>query len=75
MPSRAKEYSPKVYGQRLREARTAAGLTQQQLAERVGCTDRRVIWSHEAGTVDPSRSFILRAAAALAVDAGWLAAF
>lgn len=42
------------YGQRIRAARRAAGLTQEQLATRAGITDRTVR-SVEAGVTSPQR--------------------
>lgn len=57
-----------VFGQHLREARQAAGLTQQELAERVGLAQKKNICDYEAGRSDPRLSQIRRFAAALSVD-------
>ncbi|MXW69495.1 MAG: helix-turn-helix domain-containing protein [Acidimicrobiia bacterium] len=42
---------------RIREARQAAGLTQQELAARVGVT-RRTVWSWEAGRTRPGQEHL-----------------
>ncbi|MFD6421536.1 helix-turn-helix transcriptional regulator [Streptomyces sp. NPDC060198] len=51
-------------GRRLRAARTAAGLTQIQLADLVGL-DHKTVHRIEYATSDPSLSTLLRLAAAL----------
>lgn len=52
---------------RLRELRTAAGLTQQELAERVG-VKREAVARWEKGDQEPGWSYVLALAAALGVD-------
>ena len=44
--------------QQIRDARTAAGLTQRQLAERVGIRQSRIA-DYEAGRVEPAASKFL----------------
>ena len=55
------------FGERLRQLREAASLTQQQLAESVGCTWESISrW--ERGTREPGWSQVLALAQALGVD-------
>ena len=61
----------KRVGQNIRVARTEAGLTQTELAERLGIHQESVSrW--ERGTVTPSVSQVFRIAEALGIDAAWL---
>jgi transcriptional regulator with XRE-family HTH domain len=58
---------PEWFGIRLRELREAAGLTQQQLADRVGCTWEAVSrW--ERGAREPGWSQVVAICAALGTD-------
>lgn len=51
-------------GEKLRAARKAAGLTQAQLAEKIGCTQRDISrW--EAGLVEPGVLIVKKMAQAL----------
>lgn len=53
--------------QALAVSRRALGMTQEQLAERVGCS-RKSVWAWETGRVLPTRLMFARIVAAL--DAG-----
>ncbi|MFJ7269448.1 helix-turn-helix transcriptional regulator [Streptomyces sp. NPDC099050] len=55
-------------GNRIRDARIHADLTQEKLAELAG-VDRRSVQNAEAGAVDPKFSLILRLARALRLPA------
>lgn len=60
---------------KLRDARRAAGLTQAQLAAKVGC-DQTQISKLEAGTVaEPSHSLVVRICRALGVQPSQIAEF
>jgi transcriptional regulator with XRE-family HTH domain len=58
-------------GDNIRTARKDAGLTQVQLAERVGVTSFMAISRWERGEHKPSDEFLLRLAAALDRDLPW----
>lgn len=58
-------------GERLREARTAAGVTQEQLAEAIGVS-RPAVSQYEHGEMRPGLDTLERAAHHLGVRAGWL---
>lgn len=58
-------------GKRIRGRRTALGLSQQQLAVRVGI-GRKAIGYLETGKYQPSTRRLEQLAAALAVSTGWL---
>jgi putative transcriptional regulator len=57
---------------RLQEARLAAGLTQAELAERVGC-HRDLIVKYQAGYVDPSvrRALLIARELGVTVEQIW----
>jgi len=59
-------------GERLREARIAAGMTQEQLAAAVGVS-RPAVSQYEHGEMRPGVDTLERAAHELGVRAGWLA--
>lgn len=60
------------FGSRLREARKAAGMTQQQLADRVGLRTYAPITQYERGINDPSILTLIRLSAELKCSADWL---
>lgn len=64
---------PVTFAKRFREARAAAGLTQRQLADACGISDRTVsAW--ETGVAEGIiAEHLFRAADAMRVDARWLA--
>lgn len=57
-------------GQRVRELRKERGLTQAELADRAGLSDKRVISQMELGNHTPSAFSIEKLARALGVEAG-----
>jgi transcriptional regulator with XRE-family HTH domain len=57
-----------IFGQHLREARLSRGLTQEQLAERLGAGEKKHISAWENGHRDPTLSTIRRLASALGVS-------
>ena len=59
------------FGQRLRDVRKENGLTQKQLAEKIGSTERG-IRSYELGTVKPGLDVILSILDNIDVDANYL---
>lgn len=63
--------SPEL-GQRLSEARAAAGLSLSELARRSGVT-RQAISNIEMGLADPTTETVQRLAYALSVSPAWLA--
>jgi len=56
-----------IFGARLRELRTAAGLTQRELAKRSG-TSSAAISNFEAGNNSPTLGTLVRLAEALGCD-------
>lgn len=62
-----------AFGERVKQAREAAGLTQSQLAKRLGRT-RSSISNIEAGRQTPSVEMAARCARLLRCDPGWLLA-
>ena len=58
-------------GARIREARQRAGLTANQLGERVG-RDRQTVYRWEWGSVEPSLDLLEKLAGALGVTVGSL---
>lgn len=56
-----------IFGQHLREARLSRGLTQQELAERLGVAQVKHISEYENGWRDPHLSTMRRFASALGV--------
>lgn len=60
-----------TFGARVKEAREAAGLTQTQLANRLGRT-RSSVANIEAGRQIPSVEVAARCSQALGCDPGWL---
>lgn len=56
---------------RIREARNASGLTQEQLGKIVGCA-KNTISSYESGVNDPSMDMLGRIMQALNVDANYM---
>lgn len=63
---------PPELGQRLSEARAAAGLSLSELARRSGVT-RQAISNIEMGLADPTTETVQRLARALSVSPAWLA--
>ncbi len=59
-------------GERMREARTLLGITQQGLADELGVS-RPAVSQWETGAMHPELATLERAAHVLAVRAGWLA--
>lgn len=59
---------PATFGARLLALRTAAGLTQQALAERSGLAERNVVYQLESGRRQPSWATAQRLAKALGVS-------
>lgn len=62
----------KTFGERLREARKAAGLTQGQLAALVGLKSYNPITQYERGINDPSLPTLIRLATELNRSVDWL---
>lgn len=62
----------KGFGERLRQARKTAGLTQAELAERVGLKTYNAIAQYERGINDPSLPTLFRLATTLNVKTDWL---
>jgi transcriptional regulator with XRE-family HTH domain len=62
----------KRLGERIAARRVALNLTQQELAERLGATAPEVVSRYERGLQEPRFTLLLRLAAALEVDPGWL---
>ena len=56
----------RVLGQRIAETRRAAGLSQEQLADRIGM-ERRSVQRYESGERDPRFTDLVRIADALGV--------
>lgn len=67
-----KDFRQRFFGSRLRQARKAAGLTQQDLAERVGFKTFNAIAQYERGIRDPSLPTLFRLATELKCSADWL---
>ncbi|MBQ3444485.1 MAG: helix-turn-helix transcriptional regulator [Selenomonadaceae bacterium] len=67
-----KDFRQLVFGSRLRQARKAAGLTQRELAERVGFKTYNSIAQYERGLNDPSLPTLFRIATELNCSADWL---
>lgn len=59
------------FGKRLRDVRKKNGLTQKQLAEKIG-TDERGVRRYEAGDVKPGLDVIISILDNLNVDANYL---
>lgn len=56
---------------RIADARRAKGLSQQQLAERIGTTQQQLA-RYESGQRDPKTGVILKISAALGISVSWL---
>ena len=67
-----KDFRQRFFGSRLRQARKAAGLTQRELAERVGFKTYNSIAQYERGLNDPSLPTLFRIATELKYSADWL---
>jgi transcriptional regulator with XRE-family HTH domain len=67
MAGRPKEKEPPFFGQRLSAVRRSKGMTQQQLADKLG-VKRSLIDYYETRSPNPALDFIERAAAALEVS-------
>ena len=61
------------FGQRVRELRTSKGMTQQELSDKCGYTDRSAIGHIERGDIDVPLSVIKTLAKALEVSPEYLA--
>ena len=62
----------KEIANRIRQARKDAGLTQQQLATKIGSKSRSFICDIESDRFDPSIEMVKKIARALDVDPGYL---
>lgn len=58
-------------GDRLKDARTKAGLTQEDLGQRIGATKAQIN-RYEGGKTDPSADLLVRLAEELMVSVDWL---
>ncbi|MCK1793110.1 helix-turn-helix domain-containing protein [Pseudomonas violetae] len=58
-------------GVRLRQLRTQAGLTQDQLAEKLGVS-KRTQGNYESGASDPTASYLSMASSQLGFDVGYI---
>ena len=67
-----KDFRQQFFGSRLRQARKTAGLTQAELAERVGLKSYNPLTQYERGISDPSLPTLFRLATALNVKTDWL---
>ncbi|MBQ3444467.1 MAG: helix-turn-helix transcriptional regulator [Selenomonadaceae bacterium] len=67
-----KDFRQRFFGSRLRQARKAMGLSQQELAERVGFKTFNSIAQYERGIRDPSLPTLFRLATELKCSADWL---
>ena len=67
-----KDFRQRFFGSRLRQARKAAGLTQRELAERVGFKTYNSIAQYERGLNDPSLPTLFRIATELKCSTDWL---
>lgn len=67
-----KDFRQRFFGSRLRQARKAAGLTQRELAERVGFKTYNSIAQYERGLNDPSLPTLFRIATELNCSTDWL---
>lgn len=67
-----KDFRQRFFGSRLKQARKAAGLTQRELAERVGFKTYNSIAQYERGLNDPSLPTLFRIATELKCSADWL---
>ncbi len=67
-----KDFRQRFFGSRLRQARKAMGLSQQELAERVGFKTFNAIAQYERGIRDPSLPTLFRLATELKCSADWL---
>jgi len=57
---------------RLRDARSKAGLTQEQLGEKLGFKGNTAIYRFEAGVSSPSIKILIELASVLDIDLHWL---
>lgn len=60
-----------TFGERMRQARKAIGLTQPQLAARIGCT-QPMVSQYESGIKTPSLTTAIKISAALGASLDWL---
>lgn len=67
-----KDFRQRFFGTRLRQARKTAGLTQTELAERVGLKTYSAITQYERGINDPSLPTLFRLSTELNCSADWL---
>ena len=67
-----KDFRQRFFGTRLRQARKAAGLTQTELAERVGLKTYSAITQYERGINDPSLPTLFRISMELKCSVDWL---
>lgn len=67
-----KDFRQRFFGSRLRQARKAMGLSQQELAERVGFKTFNAIAQYERGIRDPSLPTLFRLATELKCSVDWL---
>ena len=67
-------YSAEILGYRLYEMRRKNGLTQRELAQKAGIT-QRLISDYETGNRTPKLETVAKLADALEVKAAWLAGF
>ena len=67
-----KDFRQRFFGSRLRQARKTAGLTQAELAARVGLKSYNPVTQYERGINDPSLPTLFRLATTLNVKTDWL---
>ena len=67
-----RNYREYFFGKRLRQARMAAGMTQQQLADKVGLKTYNAISQYEKGVSDPALPTLLRISMELKCSFDWL---
>ncbi len=67
-----KDFRQRFFGLRLRQARKTAGLTQAELAARVGLKSYNPVTQYERGINDPSLPTLFRLATTLNVKTDWL---
>lgn len=60
-----------TFGNRVKRLRTARGLTQSELAERIGSSQKQ-IWKYETDQNEPTLSVVLRLAIALDTSSDYL---
>jgi len=72
MSTNMKAEALKEMGKRIKDARTSSGLTQEELAQKVGYKSRTSINKIELGKTDISQSQVLKMAKVLGCSPAWL---